>query len=347
MAGFFGLFDYNKEGPGVYLNEPPKGPFKTFFSILGRKFWKIITVNMMYVVMSIPVLIVAWLVGTQIFTAVFPGLTFENFKNLFTQTNPSQVSEIVSSITSSEVVSGAKEVIKMTPEESAAIFYSQISLIFSFSLVGLQLFVFGPVHAGITYIFRNYAREEHAFIWGDFKDHFKRNWKQSLVTAIIGFAATYLIAINFSFYSQGDVVTNKFLTGILTGGIIVISILFTSMQMYIYPMMVTFNLTFKQLYKNSILLTMAKLPFNIGIMLLSLLITMVIPLALVLFAGSIGIVIVFFYYIFFAFGMNMMLTNFFVYRQLQKYMIDPMSQTTPETSEEEPIFSDTKVDDED
>jgi hypothetical protein len=48
MAGFFGLFDYNKEGPGVYLNEPPKGPFKTFFTVLGRKFWKIITVNIMY-----------------------------------------------------------------------------------------------------------------------------------------------------------------------------------------------------------------------------------------------------------------------------------------------------------
>ena len=48
---------YTKEGPGVYPDDPEKGPFGQFFAILGRKFWKIITVNLMYVLFSAPALV--------------------------------------------------------------------------------------------------------------------------------------------------------------------------------------------------------------------------------------------------------------------------------------------------
>ena len=60
MAGLFGLFDYTKEGKGVYPDEPPKGPVSTFFSVLGRKFWKICTINLMYVILSLPALVLAF-----------------------------------------------------------------------------------------------------------------------------------------------------------------------------------------------------------------------------------------------------------------------------------------------
>ncbi|MDD2393654.1 MAG: DUF624 domain-containing protein [Eubacteriales bacterium] len=357
MAGFFGLFDYNKEGPGVYLNEPPKGPFKTFFSILGRKFWKVISVNMMYVVFSLPVLLVAWLAGSQIFPSIFSGLTLDNLEKLLTETsiaesvsNVSQaVSQSVSSIASSGISGSEEAVVQLTPKETAAILFSQINIVFSFALVGLQLLVLGPVHAGITYIFRNYSREEHAFIWGDFKEHLKKNWKQSLLTSLISFLAVIILSTNFVFYSKGDMVNNTFLKGILTGAVAVIFIVFTMMQMYIYPMMITFKLTLKQLYKNSVLLTMARLPWNIGIMLLSILITTALPIAFLFFGGSLGIILGIFYYFFLAFGLNMMLTNFFVYRQLKKYMIDPMNETKTDTNEiddEEPIFKDTRTEDE-
>ena len=33
-----------------------------------------------------------------------------------------------------------------------------------------------PFVAGLTYVTRNYAREEHAFIFSDFKDSVKENW---------------------------------------------------------------------------------------------------------------------------------------------------------------------------
>jgi uncharacterized membrane protein YesL len=368
MAGFFGLFDYNKEGPGVYLNEPPKGPFKTFFAILGRKFWKIITVNMMYVVLSVPVLVVAWLVGSQIFPSILPILSLETLEKFFTSGVASSVGSAVSQAASSsdaqsvgssisqisdavsQAVGGAGEAVVLTPKETAALLFSQINMVLSFALIGLQLIVLGPIHAGITYIFRNYAREEHAFVWGDFREHMGKNWKQSTVTSLIGLVAVIVVSVNFAFYTDNSIISNGFLTGILSGAVIVLFLIFTIMQMYIYPMMVTFKLTFRQLYKNSALLTMAKLPQNVGILLATLLITLVIPMALILFVGGLGIVLGIFYYLFVGFGMNLMVTNFFVYRQLKKYMIDPMTSKPSEVDGgesdedepvEEPIFRDT------
>ena len=55
MAGFFGLFDYSKPGKGVDKNGPQKKRFFHFFELYFRKFWKLITLNMLYVLFCIPI----------------------------------------------------------------------------------------------------------------------------------------------------------------------------------------------------------------------------------------------------------------------------------------------------
>ena len=52
MAGFFGLFDYQKEGPGVEKDAPKKKAFIVFFEIYLKNFWKFLTVNIACIVMS-------------------------------------------------------------------------------------------------------------------------------------------------------------------------------------------------------------------------------------------------------------------------------------------------------
>ena len=47
------------------------------------------------------------------------------------------------------------------------------------------LAITGPFTAGLSYVTRNWARDEHAFIWSDFKDAVKANWKQALVLSVI------------------------------------------------------------------------------------------------------------------------------------------------------------------
>ena len=52
MAGFFGLFNYEKEGPGIDKNAPKKKTFIVFFETFFRNIWKFITINFVYCIMS-------------------------------------------------------------------------------------------------------------------------------------------------------------------------------------------------------------------------------------------------------------------------------------------------------
>ncbi len=55
MAGFFGLFNYEKEGPGISKNAPKKKTFIVFFETFFRNFWKFININLVYSIVSIPI----------------------------------------------------------------------------------------------------------------------------------------------------------------------------------------------------------------------------------------------------------------------------------------------------
>lgn len=55
MAGFFGLFNYSKEGPGVAKNGPKKRAFVVFFEIYGRKFWKLAIASLLWAVTGLAV----------------------------------------------------------------------------------------------------------------------------------------------------------------------------------------------------------------------------------------------------------------------------------------------------
>ncbi len=48
MAGFFGLFNYEKEGPGIQKNAPKKRAPIVFFEIYGRKFWQLFYANLLF-----------------------------------------------------------------------------------------------------------------------------------------------------------------------------------------------------------------------------------------------------------------------------------------------------------
>lgn len=60
MAGFFGLYNYNKEGPGVAKNGPRKRPFVVFFEIYARKFWQLMQAGLLFFLVSLPLVTRGW-----------------------------------------------------------------------------------------------------------------------------------------------------------------------------------------------------------------------------------------------------------------------------------------------
>jgi len=265
MAGFFGFFDYTKEGPGVPENAPAKARPIVFFEILLRKFWSLMKINIMFFLFNLPALAVVLFISPS----VFSGSLHENVS-----------------------------------------IDLMVKFILGIILLCVPIITVGPAQAGFTYILRNYAREEHAFIWWDFKDYAKKNFKQSTIVSIVDLLFTLVIFNAFVFYTN-------YATGILAvvGRVIIIVafVLFMMMHLYIYPMMVTFKLTIKQIYKNALLFSLIKLVPNIGILIL---------IAVICYGSFLIPYLGLFMLPLLTLSIIGLLNNFYVFPILKKYMID-------------------------
>ncbi|MDN5314536.1 MAG: hypothetical protein PWP10_3286 [Clostridiales bacterium] len=302
MAGFFGLFNYNKEGKGVNPEDLDRGPMPTFFGVVGRKFWKLIMINLMYVLFSLPAVVIAFFCSSYFIQALFPNY----------QMALSSAAETLTDNADALVLQAMEMTLLM--------------VLFGALMIGLSMIIAGPVHAGIVYVLRNYAREEHAFIWSDFKDNAISNFKQSMVSSLISLAVTAIFIVNLYFYRQTEMIQQEMLRTILVTVIVLMYVIWCIMQMYLYPMMVTFKLTLKQMYRNSFYFAILKLPMNLLFLLLSVVIMLIVPAAMLFTNTGIAFIIAIFWYVFIAFAFNLLMTTFFAYRGLDKYMLSKLAE---------------------
>ena len=293
MAGFFGLFDYNKPGPGVPKDAPPKSPFIVFFEILQRKFWNLVKVNMMFLIFNLPALILGMLAMLMFFPNIFPDA----------MTNP-----------------------------DALLSDTMIKFILLSIIICIPMITVGPAQAGFTYIMRNYSREEHAFLWSDFKDTAIKNMKQSLSVGTINFIVTFLLLFSIRAYSEmikiGQI---PVMIGTIGYAIMILMlVLFACMNLYIYPILITFELSLKQIYKNAFIFAIIKFLPNIGILLLSAFIIFLSFGMIIPFNPIIG----FIPFLFITVSLIGFLTNFYVYPKLKKYIISRLEEDEEEEDDD-------------
>lgn len=155
----------------------------------------------------------------------------------------------------------------LTPDaltaEGAAASYFITFLIGLFPCIAIT----GPFTAGATFVMRNWARDEHSFVWSDFWDAVKGNWKQALPVSCISGILPLMVYVGWQFY--GQLASQSFVYVIPMCLVMIVSVLWKLSEMVIYTLMVTYELSFKNLLRNAFLLTVAKLPLAIGIKLLT------------------------------------------------------------------------------
>lgn len=278
--GFFS-HHYDKPGPGVDPDAPQKRSFFRFFEILSRKFWKIGQANIIYSIVLIPIFLLLMTASTT-------------------------------------VVGNIAGVFGMSDEESMSAALLVGGLIFT------NLFIAawgaGPVTAGISYIMRNYSREEHAWVWTDFKDEAKSNFKQATIVLVIDLIMIFVFNAALSFYSEAEGTL-----GILKYVVWAIILVYTLMHFYIYPIMITFDLPLKDIYKNSLIFAIGKLPSNLFVLIVLMAVHIGLPVCTILFCGKqmpIIMVIVYLLELVFLQGFSSYLVNFNAYPKLKKYMLD-------------------------
>lgn len=126
----------------------------------------------------------------------------------------------------------------------------------------------GPFNAGICYVLRNWARDEHSFVLSDFKDAVKANWKQALVISLIDGLLPFVLYICVRFY--GGMIGQSSLFVVPMALTLLIGFVWALARMLAYPMLITYDLKLKDVIRNSILLSLAKLPFAVLITLATL-----------------------------------------------------------------------------
>lgn len=116
----------------------------------------------------------------------------------------------------------------------------------------------GPFIAGLTFVLRNWARQEHAFLASDFFEHTKKNWRQGLALSIMSTIVCYLFLTAVIFYLK----TVAFKGLVITLAIIIGTVLL-AMNMYTYPMIVTFDMKLFDILKNALIFALGKLPQSV------------------------------------------------------------------------------------
>ena len=298
MAGIFGFFDFTKPGPGVPKDAPPKHPFIVFFEILQRKFWNFVKINLMFLFFNLP----AFLAGMFVMLGFFP-----------------------------HIIPDALD----SPE---GIFSDMMmKLVLLTVIMCVPMITTGPAQAGFTYILRNYSREEHAFIWGDFKDAARSNFRQSLIVGTINFIVTFLTIMAIMAY--GQIQGTVGLVGLAV--MFLMLLLFACMNIYIYQLMVTFELTLKQLYKNALILAIVRFIPNLLILLLTAFIVFLSFGLIFPFNPLIGLVP----YLFLLVSLTGFIINFYAWRTIRKYIISRIEEEDDDDEGEDEEDDDEDADD--
>ena len=208
----FDLFKIKTPGPGVPDNEPEQPRWKLFLKIFADKLVQILGLNFLYVVFSIPSFILSYFISYYIIGHSFDlyfGFTLD--KNLFEMLLPRVLLGIL--------------------------------------MVIVPAVAIGPIHAGFTYVLRNFTRREHAYVWWDFKDHAIANMKQGLLVTLFNVLIVFVLGTAINQY----IVISSSLPAVLTyaaiGFLSLVFAVFLSMNFYIYPLMITYDMKITELYK--------------------------------------------------------------------------------------------------
>ncbi len=197
-------------------------------------------------------------------------------------------------------------------------------------LMCLPVVTIGAASAGFTYCLKNIIAGKPIFVAHDFFKGFKNNWKQGTVMMLINAVVTVVLLVAFSFYLDAEVIPVEGLRIAFTIFLGAIAILYCMMQFYTYLLMVTFDIKFSALLKNSFLFIVLGIKENLIAMFFTLVYVVLIIWGL--FPFSIILVVLFLP------ALMGTTVNFIVYPVVKRIMIDPYEQE--QNNEEERIFED-------
>ncbi len=286
------------------------GPVFNFFYTLKTHFFTITSVNFLFLVFNIPMMLVAF---------AFVLLFLPYINSVFVPTDFVQ-------FMADSGVAGNQAINDVGTDAAFQIYYLIVVFCVMF-LLGTTLIVIGPFQAGFSQIYRNLYRQEGVFIFSDFKEGMKNNWKQSLIASIVSIVVTALCLLATGFYlnigtSWGTAVGTFF---------IILFFVFIIIQNMVYTMIVSRDISLPKIYKNAVLFVLLKFGPCLGLILMLIVTLIVIPAMLLVTTTYFAYALVVFYYIVLIFGVDQFAIAYFTGELIKEYIAPLVDE------EEEPV----------
>ncbi len=303
---FMNNYYYGKSGKGDYTPEDlPKTRMQLFFEMLRVRLNGLCRMNLIYMLPWIPTMLV---IGMLVMFVLSIGTIPTEEVTVTNEDGTVTTEYIAQDISDEEMQAMISEQVNAVP---TLIYWSLILLVPCIAITG-------PWTAGVAYVTRNWARDEHAFIWSDMKDAMKENWKQALGLSAITSFMPLLAYMCWEFY--GGLAVNDWFMVIPQMFTVMIAGVWFMAVTYAYPMLVTYKMSFGTIIKNSLLLAIGRLPLSVGVRLLHLVPTALTLLFTLLF-NSIWVPLVLFgYYILIGFALSRFVTASYTNAQFDKYI---------------------------
>ncbi len=297
--GFFS--GYAKDGKGVKEEDVITNyNFVNFFKLYARRFSKLVWVNALYIVGNFPL--------------IFLMIALSNY---FSDMGTSPSSELYAVLNGIGTASGG---VGALPAALLGI-HGALGTIFSptpvtyvlYGISALFIFTFGPVNAGCAYLIKNLIKGEPVFLWQDFITTIKTNWKQALPMGILDLGMLGLSAFSLlSYYVNYE---NYF---VLFWTMLLIIMLYMFIRFYLYTIMVTFELGFFQIIKNSVIFCLLGFWRN-----LAMFASICFLIFMVFWLGSLFMPIFVISLFILVFATSSFMGTYAAYPKIKQYMIDP------------------------
>lgn len=219
-----GIFNsYTKPGKGLSKEDLDKSGLALYFDILFRRFWKFISINFMYVIASIPAIIIASFIAYYFMSVILSisgvGVTENGFTN------------------------EGLTLIRL--------------FILPFTVIVLQITGSGPASVAKNYMLRKYVKDTHVWLWSDFISSFKKNFWQGMAVYLINTLVCFVLFFSMIYYYY--IMKSDALSTV----IVIIAAIFFIMQKYVYMLVSGFELKIKHIYRNSALFAIVGLKWNL------------------------------------------------------------------------------------
>lgn len=231
----------DKDGKGVekddeIIAENPN--LKNFFVLLGRKLNQILTVNLMFVLGNFPIFFALFVIGgyLSVHTTSPYYLMYAPLRSVV-MFDPSPATSALWSVFSRQ----------------ASVTILSTGDYILLGIAALTILTFGPVRVGVTYIHRNIVRGEPVFLWHDFWYCIKRNLRQSFIYGIMDVIICGLIIYDVVFFNLNYGAT--LMTDIMFFMSLMLGLIYAFMRIYIYLMLITFDLSIFKMFKNAMYFT--------------------------------------------------------------------------------------------